>query len=153
MTKIANELSANESPAGATAGLHENSGSASTTDTNSITNLQVLHHEVLPDTISGRVSLALRIVTAPQKIRILNYLVDRPEGAYTHEIARDCAVCWPPNRLGELNHGVLARVGLYALCQRPAIPLTNRYGGTSDVHVWHLVKTDGGLVGVNNGQS
>lgn len=141
MIKTTKEFSADESPAATTAGLHENSGSANTTETNSITSLQTLHHEALPSSIRDRVDLALEVITAPQKIRILNYLVDHPEGAYTHEIARDCAVCWPPNRLGELNHGVLPRVGLYALCQRPMIPLTNRYGDTSEVHVWRLVKT------------
>lgn len=91
----------------------------------------------LPRTIQGRLDLALKEVTAPQKIRLLKYIAANPD-KFTHQIAAACAVGFPPNRLGELNREVLHKYGLYLHCHQPKEWLKNRWGDVSRVHQWRL---------------
>lgn len=92
----------------------------------------------LPKTIAARVALALKIETGPQRQRILRYALNHP-GCYTMQISQNCAVGFPPNRIEELNKGVLARFGLHLLCYKPEVWLKNRYGEDSHTHQWRLV--------------
>lgn len=93
----------------------------------------------LPETISGRLALVFECERlSPQKSRLLHYIAENP-GAFTHVIGRECAVGFPPNRLGELNKEVLWRYGLLLHCHAPEKWLTNRYGAESFVHQWRLV--------------
>lgn len=91
----------------------------------------------LPSTVEARLELALKEVTAPQKQRLLRYIIDHP-GEYTHTIAAACAVGYISARLWELNREVLPRFGLYARCYAPEKWLQNRWGETSHVHQWRL---------------
>lgn len=91
------------------------------------------------DDVNKLIDLAIDAETAPSKIRILKYLKTHPD-AFTHDIAKACALSWPPNRLGELNRGTLRRFGLYAWCHEPPSWLRNRYGDTSYVRQWRIVK-------------
>ncbi len=95
-------------------------------------------NNALPDTIKERMELALRVISAPSKIRLLKYIYTYPD-RFTHQIAADCAVGFPPNRLGELNREVLPQYGLHLLCHQPDKWLTNRWGDVSRVHQWRLV--------------
>jgi len=95
--------------------------------------------ERLPQTISGRLSLVFeRERLSPQKSRLLKYIFRHPD-AWTHEIAANAAVGYPPNRLGELNKEVMWRYGLAIHCHAPEQWLTNRYGDESKVHQWRLI--------------
>ena len=93
----------------------------------------------LPETIAERVELALGTCLAPQKERILIYLVVHPK-TYTHDLARNCAVGYPPNRIMELNREILPHYGLQIECVAPPKGLTNRFGRRTYVHWWQLVK-------------
>jgi hypothetical protein len=94
---------------------------------------------ILPDSIEGRVKLALENIRGPQKHRLIKYLSSHPN-VWTHDLAANCAVGFPPNRLGELNKEVLPRFGLLAICRRPKDWLMNRHGEKSYVQQWRLVK-------------
>ncbi len=101
----------------------------------------------LPNTLEERVELALKVITAPQKRRLLCYILVNPN-AFTHEIAKACAVGYPPNRLMELNREVLPAYGLHVYCHRPKEWLKNRWGETSQVHQWKLILVSGKEVAV-----
>jgi len=94
---------------------------------------------VLPDTVEERVEMVLRTELSPQKDRILRYLLSRPL-AYTHQVAADCAVGYPPNRIGELNHEILPHYGLHIECVPPPKNLKNRFGGRTQVHRWRITR-------------
>jgi len=94
--------------------------------------------ERLPDTVEERVDILLTANLAPQQERLMRYLLKHPK-AYTHELARNCAVGYPPNRLGELNKLVLPRYGLQLVCTPPPKELLNRFGQKTFVHQWKIV--------------
>lgn len=87
--------------------------------------------------IEGRLQLALRSISGTQYRRLLCYIHENPD-AFTHRIASDCAVGYPPNRLGELNNRYLPMFGLFIRCHPPESWLKNRWGDTSHVHQWRL---------------
>lgn len=92
----------------------------------------------LPETVTGRLALVFeRERLSPQKFRLLKFISAHPN-AWTHELASQCAVGYPPNRLGELNKEVLWRYGLTLHCHAPKQWLVNRYGDESKVHQWRL---------------
>lgn len=91
----------------------------------------------LPNSIEGRLQLAFEHITGKQYRRLLQYIHENPD-AYTHKIGSDCAVGYPPNRIGELNNELLVPFGLFIRCHAPAKWLTNRWGETSHVHQWRL---------------
>ncbi|MEE8057416.1 MAG: hypothetical protein V3T17_06230 [Pseudomonadales bacterium] len=81
----------------------------------------------LPDSISDRVQLVLDVGLSLQKHRLLSYVLAHHD-TWTHQLATNCAVGYPPNRLGELNKEVLPRYGLHIVCHQPKSWLQNRYG-------------------------
>lgn len=92
----------------------------------------------LPKTLEGRLAMVFENEQlSPQKGRLLRYIANNPD-SWTHQIAANCAVGYPPNRLGELNKDLLWRYGLYLRCHAPEHWLTNRYGEKSMVHQWRL---------------
>jgi hypothetical protein len=93
----------------------------------------------LPDSINDRVQCVLDSGLSPQKGRLLPYILNHPN-AWTHQLAANCAVGYPPNRIGELNKEILPQYGLHILCHKPEKWLQNRYGDTSHVHQWRLIK-------------
>jgi len=95
--------------------------------------------EHLPETIAERVALAIRAELAPQKERILSFLLAKPR-ALTHDLARNCAVGYPPNRIMELNREILPHYGLHIECIAPPKGQKNRFGDPTHVHRWQLVK-------------
>lgn len=93
----------------------------------------------LPKTLEGRLMMVFKKESlSSQKDRLLRYIAENPD-SWTHHIAAQCAVGYPPNRLGELNKEVLWRYGLFLHCHAPEKWLTNRYGDKSMVHQWRLV--------------
>lgn len=96
----------------------------------------------LPDTIAERVELVLQFDLAPQKQRILRYLVSNPR-AFTQAIASTCAVGYPPARIWELNRDVLPAYGLQIVCIPPPKGQKNRFGDPTYTHRWELVMLPG----------
>jgi len=95
--------------------------------------------KVLPESVEDRVEMVLRTKLSPQKDRILRYLLARPM-AYTHQIAADCAVGFPPNRISEMNRELLPRYGLRIICVPPPKNSKNRFGDTTHVHRWYIAE-------------
>ena len=93
----------------------------------------------LPTSLEGRYALALKQVSAPQKVRLLTFIYENPD-RYTHDIAAQCAVGYPPCRLWEMNREVLFSLGLQFKCHKPKKLLVNRFGQESLVHRWRLEK-------------
>ncbi len=93
----------------------------------------------LPDSLEERAHLAIKAGLPPQKERLAQYLLAHP-GAYTHELAANCAVGYPPNRIMELNREILPDYGLHIECLPPAKGVTNRFGQRTNVHRWKIVK-------------
>lgn len=91
----------------------------------------------LPKTLEARYELALEKVSAPQKVCLLKHIYENPN-TYTHTLARECAIGYPPARIWELNRDVLWKLGLSLNCYKPEEPLINRFGGESNVHKWKL---------------
>ena len=98
----------------------------------------------LPNSLEERYALALKQVSAPQKVRLLKFIYENPD-RYTHDIAAQCAVGYPPCRLWELNREVLFGLGLQLRCHKPKKLLTNRFGQESLVHKWRLEKLPEGV--------
>ena len=92
----------------------------------------------LPDTIEERLAQVLKTDLAPQKQRILRYLATNPR-AFTHDLARNCAVGYPPNRIMELNREDLPQWGIRIQCISPPKGQMNRFGDPTYVHRWQLV--------------
>ena len=91
----------------------------------------------LPKTLEARYELALKKVSAPQKVCLLKEIFENPN-SYTHILAQRCAIGYPPARIWELNRDVLWDLGLSLNCYKPEQPLVNRFGGESNVHKWRL---------------
>ena len=90
----------------------------------------------LPDSLQERIDLVLvGADLSPQKERIVRYVSSNPM-AYTHDIARICAVGYPPNRIMELNRETLPGYGLFLECLAPPKDLKNRFGQRTMVHQW-----------------
>jgi hypothetical protein len=87
--------------------------------------------------IRARVDRALKEITAPSKRRILQFLLQKPK-ARTDEIARECAVGYPPARIHELNHEVLWRFGIELKCSPPKTMVRNRFGAHCNVQCWRI---------------
>lgn len=85
--------------------------------------------------LDKRVEALLKSKLSPQKRRLIEY-IRRHENPWTYELARDCAVGYPPNRLGELNRDVLPKFGLLMVCYKPKDCLVNRYGDKTHEHRW-----------------
>ncbi len=79
---------------------------------------------------------------APQKARILRYLLDKP-GALTHCIAADCRVSYPPSVIARLNKALLAGVGL-RIERLPPRSHKNAYGERCAECGWKLSITPDG---------
>ncbi len=88
--------------------------------------------------IQDRLARALPRITAPQQYRLLQYIHEHPD-CFTHEIAMNCGIGFPPARAWELNHEVLPHYGLFLHCHKPPKWLKNRYGEDTHVHQWRLV--------------
>ena len=93
----------------------------------------------LPNSIKDRANLALKEILPPTQERLLRYLANNPD-TFTHTLASECSVGYPPARFHELNSLVLPKYGLRAVCHKPAKWLTNRHGEQSRVHQWRLIK-------------
>ena len=93
--------------------------------------------KALPETLEARYELALKKVSAPQKVCLLQYIFENPN-SFTHLIARDCAIGYPPARIWELNREVLWEFGLQLSCYKPHQPLVNRFGMETGVQQWRL---------------
>lgn len=106
-----------------------------TADQSSIKNCNIKN---LPESIEGRVELVLNTKLSPQKCRLVGYLSEHPD-SWTMELAKECAVGWPPARFWELNREALPRFGLHALCYLPKVKMKNRHGDTSLEHKWRLI--------------
>jgi predicted component of type VI protein secretion system len=91
----------------------------------------------LPALIRHRLDHALAEVTAPSKRRLLKFVLQNP-AVRTDEIARECAIGYPPARIRELNHEVLNRFGLALKCSTPQSNLHNRFGTRTRVQCWRL---------------
>jgi len=89
----------------------------------------------LPVELNERIDALLKSKLSPQKRRLVEY-IRKNKNPWTFELARDCAVGYPPNRLGELNREVLPRFGLCITCYKPKDSLVNRYGDKTHEHRW-----------------
>jgi hypothetical protein len=94
------------------------------------------NQQPFPGEIRARVESILDEVTAPSKRRLLRYLVEYP-GARTDEIARECAVMYPPCRFHELAD-VMRKHGLQLRGSVPNPPMINRFGKVTQIYCWHI---------------
>ncbi|MFV8816668.1 hypothetical protein ACNKU3_02915 [Haliea sp. E17] len=92
----------------------------------------------LPQDISELAYEALRETKSKQAHRLVEYLLVNP-CAFTHEIARDCAI-------GNLSSAAsyvrpaLQKRGLSIVASLPKHRVRNRFGEPSQVHEWRLVR-------------
>ncbi|MBA6412378.1 hypothetical protein H2508_04560 [Parahaliea sp. F7430] len=95
----------------------------------------ILHHN---KESTEAVSQAMRETGSTQAHRLVSYLLVNGV-AITHDIARDCAI-------GNIScaasyiRPALQKRGYTILATRPEKPILNRFGETSQIHEWRLIR-------------
>ena len=91
------------------------------------------HHSL----ISTRLEKIFSEPIESQQYRLLTYLEKNPD-SFTHRIAIQCAISYPPGLIWRMNQNVLPQFGLCILGSESPLPIVNRFGQATCVERWRI---------------